>query len=101
MEQHGKVAAVDFLAGSHHGGTGFAVGMSVRLVGFAEPDEHGLPAFGAHQGHRSVGFGLEIALGQHAVDLPLERRRDAFDGFGEGFFSLKEREDEGSVDVVS
>ena len=75
--------------------------MHVGLVGFTESNQHGFPAFGAHEGHGSVGFGLEVSISQHTVDLALERRWNAFDDFGQRFFAFKEGEDEGSVDVVS
>ena len=61
----------------------------VGLLGFAESNQHGLAAFCAHEGHGGVGFGFEVPIGQHTVDLALERRWYSLDDFWEGFFHLQ------------
>ena len=101
MEDHGQFVAVDFLAGSHHGGAGFSVGVDIGLVGLSKTDEHGLAAIGSHEGHGGVGLGLEVAIAQHAVDLCLEAGGNPLNDFGECFFAFEKRKDEGSVDVVA
>jgi len=38
-----------------------------------------------------IGLGFEVSIGQHTVDLALERGRDSLDDFRERFFALEER----------
>ena len=82
VEDHGQFVAVYLLAGSHHGSTGFSVGVNVNLLDLAETDEHGLAAFCTGEGHGGVGLGLEIAVAQNTVDLCLETGGDALYDFG-------------------
>ena len=91
MEHDRHFASVNFLEGCDDGCTGLAVGVGIGLVGLSETHQHGFAAFGAHEGHRCVGLGFEVSIGQHTVDLALERGWDSLDDFREGFFALEER----------
>ena len=82
MKDDGKLAAVNFLARCDHRCTCFSVGVNIGLFGFSESDQHGFSAFGAHEGHGGVGFGLEVSITKHAIDLAFERRWNTLDDFG-------------------
>ena len=101
MEHDGQFVAVDFLARCNHGCSGLPVGMVVDVAFFAQAHEHGFTAIGAHQRHACVGFCLEVTVLEYPVDLAFERSGDSLDNLGQGFFSFKKGQYEGSVDVVS